>query len=104
MEALGSVWSESAASAGDSGAVGGAFEDAEEIAPGADGDAILMSHNPRDLVEMSQIVSGPGGQELGQSDYTERGMTAAPGKILGLQIHRAKLAQIRRAQTRKFVQ
>jgi len=33
--------------------VAGALEDAEVGAPGADGFAVLMGHDPGDLVEMS---------------------------------------------------
>ena len=43
--------------------VTGALQDAEVCAPWADGFAVLMGHNPGDLVQMSQIMSWPGGEK-----------------------------------------
>jgi len=42
------------------GAVAGALEDAEEFAPGADRVAVLVRHDPRDLMQVGQVVRGPG--------------------------------------------
>ena len=65
------------------GAVGGALEDAEVDGPGADGFAVLVSHDTGELVEMSEVVGGPGGEELGESDGAEGGMAAAEVELLG---------------------
>ena len=45
-------------------AVAGALQHAEVDAPGADGLAILVGHDARDLMEVGEIVDGPGGEEL----------------------------------------
>jgi len=42
----------------------GALQYAEERAPWADGVPVLMGHDPRNLVQMSQIVHGPRAQQL----------------------------------------
>jgi hypothetical protein len=41
-----------------------AVENAEEFLPRADGFAILIGHDPADLVQMGEVVSGPGGEKL----------------------------------------
>jgi hypothetical protein len=53
----------------------GALQHAEELAPWTYGVRVLMSHDSRHLVEMSQIVYGPRAKQLWQIDRTERGMT-----------------------------
>ena len=45
-------------------AVGGAAEDAEELLPGADGVEVLVCEGAGDLVEVSEVVDGPGGEEF----------------------------------------
>ena len=56
-----------------SGAVAVALEDAEEGGPGADGFSVLVRHGARDLVEVGEVVRGPGGEELGERDGAEVG-------------------------------
>jgi hypothetical protein len=41
-----------------------------------------VGHDPRDLVEVRQIVNGPGRQELRQRHDAERGMAASPLEVL----------------------
>lgn len=36
----------------------------EELDPGADGFAVLVRHDARELVKMREIVRGPGGEQL----------------------------------------
>ena len=45
-------------------AMAGALQYAEERAPWTDGVPVLMSHDPRNLVQMSQIVHGPRAKQL----------------------------------------
>jgi len=47
-----------------SGAVARTVEYAKVGAPGADGLAVLVGHDSRDLMEVGQVVGRPGGQEL----------------------------------------
>src|ERR1700728_2376547 len=79
-------------------AVAVAFEHAEMSAPGADGLAVLVGHDSCNLVEMSQIVGGPGGQQLRESDGSEVGMLSAAFEILRLQIPCAQFVEIRGTQ------
>jgi len=50
------------------GAVAAALEDAEILLPGADGAAVLMGEDARDLVDVGHVVDGPGGEKLGKRD------------------------------------
>ena len=45
-------------------AVAGAVQDAEILAPGAGGFAVLMGHDPGNLVQVGQVVDRPGGEQL----------------------------------------
>ena len=47
-----------------SSAMPGALQYAEELAPWAYGVPVLMSHDPRNLVQMGQIVHGPCAKQL----------------------------------------
>jgi hypothetical protein len=49
-------------------------------------------------------MSGPGGQELRQSDYSEAGMLAAPIEVYWAQIHGAEFGQILCAYANEFIQ
>ena len=60
---------------------------------GADGFAVLMGHDSGDLVQMSQVMNGPGREQLGQSRDSERGMAAAAVQVRGLKVQGAQLAQ-----------
>lgn len=68
-----------------------ALEHAEKFCPRADGFAILMREDSRNLVQVGQVVNDPGGEKLRHGDGAERGMAAAPNEILRLKIDRAKL-------------
>lgn len=58
-----------------------ALEDAEVSAPWADGFAVLVRHDSGELVEMGQVMSGPCGEKLGESDHAEGGVMAAESQI-----------------------
>ena len=45
-----------------------ALQDPEEFLEGANGFAVLMREDTGELVKMGEIVYGPSGDELGQSD------------------------------------
>ena len=66
--------------------------------------AELVSHYARKLVQMGEVVGGPGGEELGKRDDTEGGMTAATVEVGGLNIQRAKLGEIGGADAGEFVE
>jgi hypothetical protein len=42
----------------------GALQYAEELAPWAYGVPVLMSHDPKNLVQMGQVVHGPCAKQL----------------------------------------
>jgi hypothetical protein len=75
-------------------AVAGAFEYAEVGAPRAHGVAVLVSHDSRDLVEMGQVVDGPGGEELGEGDHSEGWVSSCAFQILLLQVPRAEFGEV----------
>jgi hypothetical protein len=75
-------------------AVAGALEDAEVGAPGADGFAVLIRHDSRELVKMGEVMTGPGGEKLGQSDYAEGRVAAAAGENLLAEIQGTKFTQV----------
>jgi hypothetical protein len=77
---------------------------AEESVPWSDGIAVLVSENAGDLMEMGQIVRGPGGEQLTQGNDAERGMASALFQIGGLQVERAQLFEICGAEAREVVQ
>jgi hypothetical protein len=85
-------------------AVASALEDAEVGAPGADGFAVLVGQNSGDLVEVSQVMSGPGGEKLGESDYTEGRVAAGAREVLLAEIQGTKFSQVFRAQGSKYVE
>ena len=65
-------------------AVAGAVQHAKIGAPRTYSVAVLVGHNARDLVQMCQIVSGPGRQQLRQGHYTEGRMASAACEVFGL--------------------
>lgn len=64
------------------GAVAGALQNAEVCAIWADHLAVLVGHDARDLVQMSQVVGRPGREQLRQSHWAEGGMTSTAGEVL----------------------
>ena len=86
------------------GAVAGAVHHAEEFAPGADGFVVLVGHSSGDLVEMRQVVRGPGGEEFRERDYAEGGMASPALEVLRLEIECTQFSEIVRSQARKCVE
>jgi hypothetical protein len=86
------------------GAVAGAVEDAEVVAPGADGLAILVGEDAGELMEMREVVDGPGGEELGESDDAEGRMAAAEGEVSRADIEGAELVEIFGASAGELVE
>ena len=72
------------------GAVAGALEDAKIGGPGADSFAVLVGHDAGELVEMREVVSGPGGEELGERNGAESGVAAAKVELVGAEIQCAE--------------
>jgi hypothetical protein len=66
--------------------------------------AVLVGHNPRNLVQVSQVVRHPASEVLRQFHRPERGVPSPPLEILWPQIHRAQLVQTFGAPPRKFIQ
>jgi hypothetical protein len=55
-------------------------------------------------MEVRQIVSGPGSQQLRHRDWPQRRMQSAPFKILWPKVQRFQVGEVGGAQLRKFVQ
>src|SRR5262249_44361776 len=72
-------------------AVAGALKDAQKDTPGADGFAVLVGHETGKLMQVGEVVCGPRGQELAESDRPEGGMATAAVEIAGLDVHGAEL-------------
>ena len=60
----------------------GTLHHAKILGPRTHGLAILMGHDPGDLVQMSQVMSSPCGQQLRKSNDSERGMQSTAFKVL----------------------
>jgi hypothetical protein len=86
------------------GTVGVAVEDAEVGGPRADGFAVLVGEDTGKLVEMREVVDGPGREELGKSDAAESGMLTATGEIGGLKVHGAEVPETFGAKLRELVE
>lgn len=71
-------------------AVAGALEDAQVGAPRTDRIAILVGHDAGELMEMGEVVNGPGREKLRERDHAEGRMRASPGEVFGLQIEGLK--------------
>src|SRR5215469_17940411 len=80
-----------------------ALQHAEILAPGADGLAVLMREDARDLVQMGHVVSRPGCQQLRHGDRAERGMQSAALEIARLQVYGAKGGEVFSAQLGEIV-
>ena len=61
------------------GAVTVALQHAEVDAPGAYGVAVLVGHDTGYLVQMREVVGGPGGEELREIDCAEGWMFSWAG-------------------------
>jgi hypothetical protein len=55
-------------------------------------------------MEVRQIVSWPGSQQLRHRDWPQRRMRSAPFKILSPKVQRLQVSEVRGAQLGKFVQ
>jgi hypothetical protein len=86
------------------GTVAAALEHSQVCAPGADGFAILMGHDPRELMEMCEIVDGPGGEELRQGHDSQFRMRSSPAQVFGLQIQCLECRQVLAAEAGEIVQ
>lgn len=75
-------------------AMPGALQYAEVNAPRSNSLAVLRGHDARQLVEMSQVMSGPGSQQRRKRYWPEHRMTAAALQILWPQVQALQAAQI----------
>src|SRR5258707_771179 len=85
-------------------AVAPALHHSEEGAPRTHRLPVLVGHDPGDLVQMSQVMSCPGRQQLRQGDDSEGRVPSMPLEVLWLQIQGSQLVQVLRPQTSKFIQ
>ena len=81
-----------------------ALHHAEECSPRPDRLAVLVSQDSRELVQVTQIVRGPGGEELGERDGSEGGVKSAPREVFRLQIQCAQFVEALGAQSREFIE
>ena len=87
-----------------SGAVTGAVKDAEVGCPGTDGVAVLMGKDPGQLVDVGEVVHGPGCQKLRQGDGAEDGMSSAELELLRSEIEGAEFAEVGGAKFGELVE
>ena len=76
------------------GTVALALEDAKIDAPGADGFTVLVSHNAGELVKVSEVVGGPGREQLREGDRSKNRVAAAAVEVGGSKIQGIEFAQI----------
>jgi hypothetical protein len=81
-----------------------AVEYAEIGAPRADRSAVLVSHDARDLVDVSEVVHGPGGEKVRERNIAESGMKSAKREIFGAQTQGGKFTEILGAQASELVE
>src|SRR5690349_1719955 len=86
------------------GAVPFTLQHAEKFPEGTDGLAVLVHHHARDLVQVREIVRGPGRQQLRQRHRPERRMTPAALQVLRRQFHGAQLREVLLAHAGKFIE
>lgn len=72
-------------------------EDAEEGCPRSDFFAELMGEDPRELVQMREVVRAPSGQQVAERDDAEARVTTTTFEIFGREIERAETVEIVRA-------
>lgn len=80
------------------------MQNAEKLAPRADGLAVLMREDAGDLVEVGEVVHGPRGDELGEGDGAERGMASFAGEAGGGEAEAANRIEILVAQSSEFIE
>jgi hypothetical protein len=85
-------------------AVAGALQHAEVDAPGADCLAILVGHDAGELMEMGEVVDGPGGEQLRECYGAEGGMASWAGKVVRLEIEGPEGCEAFFAEGGEFVQ
>ena len=66
-----------------------AAKNAEVDAPGADGFAILVGQYAGKLMEVGEVMGGPGGEELAERNWAEIGVATTAVKVTRLQVHRS---------------
>jgi hypothetical protein len=54
----------------------------------------LVRHDPGDLMEVREVVSGPGSQQLRHRDWPQRRMPSTKFKFCLAQIHRLQVGEI----------
>jgi hypothetical protein len=80
------------------------MEHAEKFAPGTNGVAVLVGQDAADLMQMGEVMRGPGGKELRERDGAEGGMMAVTAKIGRLNMKGAQLGQFLRALAGELIE
>src|SRR5258706_12958602 len=71
-----------------------ALQHAEVATPWADRLAILVGHDPRELMEMRQVVRGPRCEKLRECDDAKRGMSSSALEVRRLQVQGAQVVEV----------
>ena len=82
----------------------GALQNSKVFAPRTDSLTVLVGHDPRDLVQMGQVMNRPSRQQFRESDDSEGRMSPAACEICLRQIQGTEFAQVLRPQASKFIQ
>jgi hypothetical protein len=75
------------------GTVACALHDAEVVAPRADGLAKGTRQSARKLMKMREVVRCPGGEQLGECDGAEGGVTAEAIEVTRLEVEVGEIAE-----------
>ena len=86
------------------GAVASAMEDTKVFGPGTDSFAVLVGQDAGELVEMGEIVGGPGGEQLRKGDGAEIRMLTAPIEIPCVEIQGGQFAEVYGAEAGELIE
>src|SRR5437868_2775173 len=76
----------------------------QKRAPWTDCITILVSHDPRQLMQMSEVVNGPCREQLRKRDHPQRRMQSASRQVFRLQSQGLQCRQTLVAHSSEFIQ
>src|SRR4051812_7596536 len=81
-----------------------AVHDWQVRSPRSHGLAIALGHHARRLGDVAEVVRDPGGEQLAQSDGTQRGMLPLEGELAVAKVPTAERREVLGAQPGEFVE
>ena len=80
------------------------LQHAEIGAPRSNGVTILVGQYAGELMQVSEVVSGPGCKKFRKRNHSQPWMRSVPSQVLGLQIHRLKRGEVLLSQAAEIIQ